>query len=249
MRRLRATTRAATIEAIGFGVAWFAFGAAGIVSLSRLSYFHQYPEQIYANRYLPWPCLFWLGLGLIALGKGGARRHLARVTFVFVALLPLLGWPVHAGGKIYAMLVRGQIDNTAAGTVVGVLERGAPLGDTIEPELIPGISVLRPLRLAQFASPVIGLMGQPLPTQFHPVATQSLELRPIADNLLGEPGVAVVARLPGADLVPVNQLLLVNANNIVVGIVLPDARLNPAGYSGYARGALSQSELRAAEAP
>jgi hypothetical protein len=248
-RRLRARTASSPMEAMGFGIAWFGLGAAGIVSLSRLSYFRQFPEQIYANRYLPWPCLFWLGLGLIVLSRTGTRGLRERCTVMFVALLPLLAWPTHYGGRIYAALVRGQIDNTAAGSVVGVLSRGSSFGETVESELVRGIAVLRPLHLAQFGSPYLALLGRPLPSRFHLVPDVSIEARPIENNLLGEPGTAIVLR-ESIDLhTPHDRLWLIDARNVVVGYVVRDARLEPPGYSGYVQGARSPSGLRAADAP
>jgi hypothetical protein len=53
---------------VGLGCAWFALGVAGIVALGRLEYFAAHPGQIFANRYVPWSCLFWFGLLAGAIG-------------------------------------------------------------------------------------------------------------------------------------------------------------------------------------
>src|SRR5262249_51815192 len=160
----RARTAAGPMEALGLGIAWFGLGAAGIVSLSRLDILREIPSQIYANRYTPWPCLFWLGLALIGLGKSRAGDTAAsRFVFAVALLLPLLGWPMQYGGRIYAALVRGHVDNTAVGSLVGVYPRNASLGETMSDEFLRGIPVLSPLHIAQFDRPTAALLGHPLP--------------------------------------------------------------------------------------
>jgi hypothetical protein len=249
-RRVRATAAAGAMETIGLGIAWFALGAAGIVSISRLSYFHQFPDQIYANRYLPWPCLFWLGLGLVGLSKSSGRRiGIAHTTLAAVALLPLVAWPMQFGGRIYADLVRGHIDNTATGSLVGVYERGMSLGETTEQEYVPDIPVLRPLRIAQFGDPIAALLGQTLPATARFLPSATLETKTIADNLLGDPGTGVVMRLPATNQAQPYRALLVDTRDVIVGYVVRDARVQPPGYSGYAQGVHAQSDLRVVEAP
>ena len=249
LRQLRSRAPAEPMQAFGLGIAWFGLAAAGIIALSRLGYFHEFPDQIYATRYLPWPCLFWMGLGLIALGRPAeSPRWAARATLAFAALLPLLAWPMHFGGTIYAALVRGLVDNTAIGSVVGVLERGASLGESVEGELVPGVLTLRSLRVAQFGGRVAALIGEPLPADFRIVADASMEVRPVADNLLGDPGTAVTLRSTHP-VQPGDELLLVDAGGTIVGSVISDPRLEPPGYSGYARGIRSPADLRAAASP
>ena len=226
----------APMQALGLGIAWLGLTAAAIVSVSRLDYFRQFPDQIYANRYLPWPCLFWLGLALVALGNAKTKASVfTKTTFAFVLLLPLVGQPTQHGGRIYAQLVRGSIDNTAAGSEVGVIEKGASLGETQTDEFLRGIDLLKRNRVAQFATRAATRLGHPLPDAARVVADATLETRSIDDNAIGPPGTAVVVRLPAANADDPPQLLLLDAQRDVVGIVNRDARLQPPGYSGYAR--------------
>lgn len=249
LRRLLAHERAGAIEALGFGIAWFGLAAAGIVSISRLTYFEQYPDQIYAERYLPWPCLFWLGLALIALGAPLTKRQIfARATFAFALLLPLLAWPIEFGGGIYAALVRGQIDNTAAGSIVGVIERDVSQGETDNGEFARGYPVLRPLRVAQFADPALDLIGKPLPSSLSALDAR-IETRHIDANAIGDPGTAVTLHLAPMPPDAPEHLLLIDAADTVVGLVARDARVGADGYSGYARGVHEAAELRVVATP
>ena len=259
-QRMRARAAAGPMEATGLGIAWFGLGAAGIVSLSRLAYFHEHPEQIYADRYLCWPCLFWLGIALIGLGRraransdsvarGPQARPLAgKAVFACALLIPFCAWPTQYGGSIYAALVRGHVDNMGVGSIVGVFERGADTGETDPGEFSRGIPAFSSRHIAQFADGVATMVGQRLPAGTPTIEGATVEVRPIADNLLGAPGTAVTLRLPQGAQTPY-RILLVDAENQIVGLVVRDARVQPSGYSGYARGALDSSGLRAAAAP
>ena len=256
-KRLRATEAAGPMEALGLGIAWFGLGAAGIVSLSRLGYFHEHPDQIYADRYLCWPCLFWLGLALVGLSRAARRQQvapkakprpalIATAILTFTLPLPLLAWPTQYGGSIYAALVRGHIDNIAAASVVGVVDRKDDLGDTMRDEFVRGLPVIAEHRVAQFAFPAVAWMDQILPADRVSLDGTAIETRPIPDNLLGEPGTGVVVRAPQASS---GQLLLIDGDRRVVGLVVRDARLQPPGYSGYARGVRTPEQLGAVPVP
>ncbi|HEY2394776.1 MAG TPA: hypothetical protein VGH81_02175 [Rudaea sp.] len=245
LQRVRATAPAGRTEALGLGIAWLGLVAAGIVSVSRLEAFARFPDQIYADRYLPWPCLFWLGLALIALSRP-ARNAATRGTLVFALLLPLLGWPIETGGAIFAALTRGLIDNTANGSIVGVIERGTTLGETETEEFVRGLATLQGRRIAQFATPAAAAIGSGVPATARMLPGATITIRPIDDNLIGAPGSAVVARDVPIDTVPSTPILLVDTNDIVVGLASNDARLDPPGYSGYARCSPCLGGLRAA---
>jgi hypothetical protein len=98
-------------------------------------------------------------------------------------------------------------------------------------------------RIAQFADPIAVLIGQTLPANQGTPDQVAIETQPVADNLLGEPGTAVVLRTAQASAT--DRFLLIDASHRVVGLVVRDARVQPPGYSGYARGAHSANELMA----
>ncbi len=90
-RRPEQITRTA---GIGLGLALFAAGVGAVIALGRVQYFQVFPDQIFADRYLLWPCLFWGGLLLFGLaqaqGSVGIRRRLA---LTIPLLLAVLVWP------------------------------------------------------------------------------------------------------------------------------------------------------------
>ncbi|MEP7274701.1 MAG: hypothetical protein ABI882_24640, partial [Acidobacteriota bacterium] len=97
-------------ETLGFGLAWFGMAVALLIGVTRGRFFQNVPEDVYAYRYLVWPCLFWLGLGLIGIGwraritpgnasaeVSGARRVAritqgAVITISILALATEFGW-------------------------------------------------------------------------------------------------------------------------------------------------------------
>jgi hypothetical protein len=92
------------------------------------------------------------------------------------------------------------------------------------------------------------MLGKPLPADWHALSVASVDVHTIEDNLLGDPGTAVTAHLPAAASSQPEELALVDANDVVVGFVVFDARIEPPGYSGYARGVQSAAGLHVASA-
>jgi hypothetical protein len=74
-------------EAGMYGIAFFVFGltANALITISRQEYFAQYPDQLFAPRYLFWSSLTWLGIGLysFSLQRDANRAN----AFLIVAIL------------------------------------------------------------------------------------------------------------------------------------------------------------------
>ena len=81
---------------IGLGLALFAAAVGALIAIARLRYFGEHPDQIFADRYLLWPSLFWGGLALFALSRAQIGRTAWRRVGAGVALLAALAlWPSH----------------------------------------------------------------------------------------------------------------------------------------------------------
>ncbi|HET7844181.1 MAG TPA: hypothetical protein VFL14_08525, partial [Xanthomonadales bacterium] len=82
------------LEAMALALALFGAGVAFVIALGRHDLFAKYPGQIFADRYLPWSCLFWLGLAIAAVRALPQRwGALAGVAAISVAAL---AYPIHA---------------------------------------------------------------------------------------------------------------------------------------------------------
>ena len=199
--RRRATT---PTRFAGFVFAWFGLGVAGVVSLSRLAYFDVHAGQVYANRYLPWSCLFWAGLVLIALGRPRVEATRARettrpwvlaaVTFFAVAALASNGsWMQWS--RFTQTLIRHQ----ATAVLTDVYSASLYQGETLPEEVKAGLPRVREARIAMFAHPAAGRLGTrpaDLPSEVFPtegVATA----RPLKSDA-GAAALEIEASLPRA---------------------------------------------------
>lgn len=246
VRALRTGASPTRTRRLGLAIAWFGLAAAGIIALSRLGYFVEHPDQIYADRYQPWPCLFWLGIALIALGRR-TEKHAAwpRVLAGGALALAFVAWPAERGGRIYASLVRGLVENTAAGTATGVLGRDDEFGETLRDELVRGTPVLRQADIPPFSWRETRALGATLADAARPLADAKIATVPIA-NLFEGDGQRVTVELPPGSMPPA-RAVLVDGERRVVGIAVRDPRAGAWHLSGYARG--TQPPVSAAVLP
>ena len=230
------TPGASTVRRAGLALAWFTIATAGLVSLSRLDYFAQYPDQIMAQRYLPWSSLFWTGVLLTWLGSPSPRRwpHVAS-TVVVVALLAgtLVSSPAYRG---WSLQVRDGLALQAAGVAVGTLAQTQPLWESKLDE----IEVVRPMlaeqQKAMFAWPELHRQPGPAPQQVDETSmTLTLSAEAI-DNRFGGEGVAVSAKATmqsGNEAVP-ERLLLADADGRATALMVRQRRHGELHYAGYA---------------
>lgn len=244
VQTLRRHEQSGSMQTLGFGLAWFSVAAAGIVSLGRLDYLRTYPGQVYSDRYMPWPCLFWLGLALIVLG--GRNSVAARATLAVAFVLPLFAQPTQRWGVSYAMAAAGIAANTNVGAAVGVLDRDAAFGQTVPELLAKALPALRAHEVEPFQHAEIALLGT-VPTNLREIARAQVDAHAM-ENLLGDPGTAVHVHVEATHGLPF-WLMLVSADGTVVGIVARDPRTDKHSFTGYARGVVAAQDLRVFATP
>jgi hypothetical protein len=101
-------------------------GTALLIGLSRYTYFVWMPSQIFAPRYLPWSCMFWLGLVLATTACFHARWPrlvLASLTSLVLVAAAALGFS-HLGWLQWAQETSRRADIMAM-----ALSQGEILGD------------------------------------------------------------------------------------------------------------------------
>ena len=157
-------------------------------------------------------------------------------------MLALVAWPAERGGRIYASLINGLVENTAAGAAVGVLGRDDGFGETQRDELVRGIPVLRRNDVPPFSWPEARALDATLPDAAQSIADATITAEPLA-NLFDGDGVRVKVELP-RDVKPPARAVLVDGERRVVGIVVRDPRAGGSHLTGYARG--SQPPVAAA---
>ena len=103
-------------QTLAFALMMFAAATAGLIAIGRLDYLDTAPEQIFADRYLVWSCLFWMGIGLLLLSLANSRRVWLRGgVLAFVCVLPVALLPFHQYGQGWgASVYRGNQAGAAA---------------------------------------------------------------------------------------------------------------------------------------
>jgi hypothetical protein len=151
--RLRRWERPTRLETVALVLGLFAASCAGVIGLGRVDYLHDHPDQVFADRYLVWPCLFWLSLGLLGLSRlarRGARAWIGAVLGLSL-VLPLL--PTHRLYAGWAAAVSQRAERFAAAVRSGVVDAATlpPAADAPASTVIATLALLRERRLAMFA--------------------------------------------------------------------------------------------------
>jgi hypothetical protein len=131
-RRRDAFTR---FELAAAGLLVFGAAANGLIAINRCSYFGQYPGQIFADRYLFWSCVAWLGAGLYVLTMVSRSSEAARLAAGAIcatagcAFLACSVWYAAWSSEVYR-----RVERAAAGLEIGVRddERMAAISDGVE---------------------------------------------------------------------------------------------------------------------
>ncbi|MEO8672250.1 MAG: hypothetical protein ABI411_13110 [Tahibacter sp.] len=235
VQTLRASEPPTATRLLGLGLAGFGLAAAGIIALSRLEYFISYPGQIYADRYLPWPCLFWLGAALGVLGRRDGSVRWPQVTVsVFAACIAVGALPAHRGGYIYAKLVYGHVNNTATAAVTGVIQRDTDFGETVQQEMLAAIPVLQAAGVAPFSWPESRALGHAMPAGALRLDHARVQPGSAIDSARAA-GYAVTVNIEGGAPVP-SRVGLVDGTGSVVGVATLDPAAGSATLTGYALG-------------
>lgn len=204
------------------------FGAASMLTLAlgRLDYLVQRPEQVFADRYLVWPCLFWLGVVLMALvARGGVGRITRPLAVVAMLALPWLLWPTHKLGAGWAATVYRGNQTMAAAARSDVIDpavfwREDPSADW--DSKLRSLQLFRERRLAMFATPGADAIGTTWTGTLAPRAVgDSMNLSapvPAADVRVGRRpfrffGVIVRGELPRGD----ELIAVLDADDRIVG--------------------------------
>lgn len=236
----------------GLLFAWFGLGVAGVVALSRLAYFEVHPDQVYANRYLPWPCLFWAGLVLVALGRAPGRspvassypRQLLLAALGFFALSALVSNPNWMG---WARDTQALARHQAAAVLTDVYAATLVQGETVPAELHAGVPAVRAARVALFAHPAAGRLGTRLAEApaglFAPGAVATA--RPFASDA-GIAALEIAAPIPaGYPRLRADYWVLTDDAGVVVGYAHFDPLDSGKRLAGFVRAAGVDGQVRA----
>lgn len=148
------------LQLLGFALASFGMGVAVIVCMARLPYFHADPTQLFGDRYLPWSCLFWLGLGLFVGGKP-LRSRLAGVAFALTALLcAIIASPSHQVTAAWAATVHRHNQMSAVAAQLGLWNVDVLPDDVAanHADVAATLGLLKARHLSMFSEPAYQLI-------------------------------------------------------------------------------------------
>lgn len=161
---LRRRTRLTMLDTAALGLCLFTLATAVVVCLGRLKYLEEIPVQTFADRYLLWPCLFWLGLALLLLRRFAPRLKPAAQR---LALLPLfavavIAWPTHELWNGWAATVYYNLQQSAASARSDALDirHFAGNGAVTEEVTLRTLGYLRERKLAMYAEPGSDWLGR-----------------------------------------------------------------------------------------
>lgn len=163
-----------------------------MVAIARLDYFARLPGQIHADRYLIWPCLFWLGTFLFLAAQTRHGPRMARTGMLLLAAL--VAWallPTHACWSGWGEAVYRNNAATAAAVRSDVFDTRLLVRDDPSVALrekLKSLSLFRERGLAMFARPGPQWLGQTAPFDVGQLPQAGLELwaRDVIDDDLRE---------------------------------------------------------------
>lgn len=219
----------------GLALAWFAMGVAGLVALSRMEYFSAHPDQILAQRYLPWSCLFWLGLLLTALATPSQRPWQRRWPLPLSAALVIAALVSTPAYRAWGQRVQDGLALQAAGIAVGSLSASQPLWETRLDEVEQVRPMLAARDKAMFAWPELRALhrGTSIDTT---TCSQALGLQLEAiENRFGGTALALAIPAPAglAGNTAPNRILVLDEQGHGLGLLVRQRDRGGHRYAGY----------------
>lgn len=154
------------VEAVAFGTAGFALATAALIGVARYAYFQVHPDQVFADRYLLWPNVFWASLLVLAIfAAQSSHRFVLRSIPVAIPVLAAVAlWPAHLAWAGWSSEVRRQSELVAIASWTGVRGHIMPDAAAASPQHVEtALRLMRERSLGVFAHPPPFLPGDTVP--------------------------------------------------------------------------------------
>ena len=180
------------IQCLALTLVLFACATSIIIGMGRAHNFEVNPDDVFADRYLPWSCMFWLGLAILLLLKADLTGRWTRATALMVALaIPLGLMPSHrawAGWGEAVYRIGQQAGAAAISNVVDV--RVFPNDDSAATmDVLRTLDLLQQRRLAMFSTAGATMLGETITVGVSALdAAISIDnIEPVTDARGGQP--------------------------------------------------------------
>ncbi|MBS0524358.1 MAG: hypothetical protein JSS04_12075 [Proteobacteria bacterium] len=242
-------------ESVAIGVGSFALFSAAIFAVGRMDYLQSYPDQIYADRYMVWPSLFWCALALLLvfdLSRSPSKS--ARIAGTcFLVAMPFALWPAQRHGIEWASAVYRNAQESAAAVRSGVFDGDKfPDGaDASRSTVLQTLDLLKRGHLAMFADPTWELIGKPCPWPMvnNKNVSAHVAIASRGTDSIDGASFAIVSGAVASGVAQIQKdgnLAIVDSNNVVVGLtefsqLKPDSDAlrfdfpRKRGFDGYIR--------------
>lgn len=164
LRRLHRWRTAQRSEVVALGVCLFAAATGILIGIGRLGYFDQYPEQVFADRYLVWPCLFWFGLAILGLHAAAKRSGPRLCTAIAAAALvvPAVFFATHMSYSGWSSYIYQSNQRSAAAARSDVFDADVfpDNADASRSDVLAVLALLQQRQLAMFAEPGSEWLGR-----------------------------------------------------------------------------------------
>jgi hypothetical protein len=242
-------------ESVAIGLGSFALCSATIFAVGRMDYLQTLPDQVYADRYMIWPSLFWCALALLMVfDLAHSTRKFAQIAGIcFLVALPIALWPAHRQGVEWASIVYRNAQESAAAARSGVYDSDKFPDNAAarKPTVVATLELLRQGDLAMFADPMWQLVGKPCPWPLAGSQNVSVQADISSRGTDGNDGTpfAIASGNVASGIAQIQksgQLAIVDSHDVIAGLV-EFSRLKPGsealrfdmprkrGFDGYIR--------------
>lgn len=147
-----------SVQAFAICVGFFVLATSITVSITRLDYMSTHSDQVYADRYLLWPSLFWCSLLLLVLCDLAQRNEIspkmARMASAFFLALPIALLPTQRAGAVWGSMVYRSAQALAAALRSDVYPEDALADDpaSASAEKLQALNEFRKRHLAMYSN-------------------------------------------------------------------------------------------------
>lgn len=226
VRRLIRWERPSAVEAAAFMLVLFGAASALLIGLSRLDALTGIPSEVFADRYLVWPSLYWLGLlmlGLAALSRSAGHK----VQFVAPVLglaLSVVLYDTHCGWIGWGASVHRFAERSAAAARSGVFDARVFSDDDAasRSDVLRTLELMQQRDLGMYADTTWHLRG----TQWHGALKEAQDYQPqlrlvdtFDDAIDGKPAAYIEGWFPNAHGAPKRgwPLALLDSHDRIAG--------------------------------
>lgn len=202
-------------QALAVGLSTFAAAVSLLVCLARKQAFAMFPLQVFADRYLPWSCMFWLGLAVYAIAAPTNARWREWAVAALALVTSALLVPSHLVMAGWSAAVHRNVQQSAVAAQLGVWDpqRFPDNADARRADVLRTLNLLRRDHLSMYAEPAYRLVERgwraPLPLPTDLTGAHANVVREFDDTLGSHRVAAFEGVLPNIEKRPREPVLVV----------------------------------------